>query len=76
MNKKILELLLKANHLTDQLNGLPMHDSSYHLFLEKFSELIIQECIDVVSDVKMHVDDGSFTISASEEIRDHFGWVK
>lgn len=40
--------------------------------LQKFAELIIQECMDVVKDINQEYDGGSTVVNAAEEIKEHF----
>ena len=40
---------------------------------EKFAELIIRECMDVVRDINQEYDGGSTVVNAAEEIKQHFG---
>lgn len=41
--------------------------------LERFAHRIIRECIQLVKDIRMDVDGGSYTVSAADEIKSHFG---
>ena len=43
------------------------------LFDEKFAELIVRECMDVVRHINQDYDGGSTTINAADEIKEHFG---
>ena len=44
MNEIINKLIDEANQDLDGINNMPMFDSSYNQFLEKFTELVIREC--------------------------------
>ena len=44
MKEIINKLIDEANQDLDGIESLPMCDSSYNQFLEKFAELIIREC--------------------------------
>jgi hypothetical protein len=40
---------------------------------EKFAELIVRECMDVVRDINQEYDGGSTVVNAADEIKEHFG---
>jgi hypothetical protein len=41
--------------------------------MEKFAELLIRECMDIVCDINQEYDGGSTVVNAAEEIREYFG---
>jgi hypothetical protein len=41
--------------------------------MEKFAELLIRECMDIVRDINQEYDGGSTVVNAAEEIREYFG---
>lgn len=72
MNERIKELAHEAGLLVHNPEGVPTK-------LEKFSELLIQECISVVqnlspgyTDYRNQIED-AFRSDCIEEIRHHFG---
>ena len=83
MNKRILELADQAGFIRfspEEDPHTPIDWSSdYSLELEKFAELIVQECIDIVECYKIPVGNSrageiacDLTYSALEDIRDQF----
>lgn len=83
MNKRILELADQAGFIRfspEEDPHTPIDWSSdYSLELEKFAELIIKECIDIVECYKIPVGNSpageiacDLTYSALEDIRDQF----
>ena len=75
MNKRIIELADEAAKFSAML-ALPTGESGDKLFVEKFAELIVQECLDVVA---MRLYLGPEEICRQEckalaaEIKEHFG---
>lgn len=68
MKERIKEIYNKA--LEQQVsNNMAWED----LNPEKFAELIIRECMDVVRDINQEYDGGSTVVNAAEEIKQHFG---
>jgi hypothetical protein len=88
MNKRIRELAKQARKLAadEHTNGdeykLNINDDSYYvqeLIQEKFAELIVQECIDIVSkvpngyrDYRNQIEDAIRT-DCLQAIKEHFG---
>lgn len=64
MNERIKELLVEAEKSVQFLSNSP--DSKKQIAMEKFAELIIQECIAV------HVDDYGYDL-IGYVIKKHFG---
>jgi hypothetical protein len=50
MNERILELAEQATTIVDTVNSQGYSSSYANFDREKFAELIVQECIDVVED--------------------------
>lgn len=76
MNERIRELALQANGpnpfygtLKNQMTLLG--DDA----VEKFAELIVRECIDILPEkVKIHdIYDGSILVQCGQAIKEHFG---
>lgn len=77
MNERIKDLAEEAIRLSvvhtevyrpdGYLNGVSKE------FADKFAELIIKECTNVVVDINQDYDGGSTTVNAAEEIKQHFG---
>lgn len=70
MNERIQEL---AMELAEQLDWNPPHEPTYYTFaaedLEKFAELIVQEC----AEVSKKYAGGSMPVSIALAIKEHFG---
>jgi len=73
MNELIQELAMQANDETGNLFDL--NHKELNVFLEKFAELMVRECIKICSDVEadteMDLSDGALVCMA--EIKEHFG---
>ena len=65
MNERIKQLADQAAKYS-AIMALPTGQSGNELFVEKFAELIVQECIDV------HVDDYGVDI-IGDVLKEHFG---
>ncbi len=52
MNKNIQELINRANEGLDGVAAgtMPMEDSSFDVFMERFAGLIVQDCIHICED--------------------------
>jgi hypothetical protein len=64
MNDRITKLALQAN-LTEVIDSAYQERNDWQPFVEKFAELIIQECANVAADHD--------ALDIYEEIREHFG---
>jgi hypothetical protein len=64
MNERIRELAHKAGLPTYNPEGIPTK-------LEKFAELIVKECVDIVDSHRMKMDSGPTHII--EDFKQHFG---
>jgi hypothetical protein len=83
MNERIKELLNQATtdalyETKDAIDFLdnPVSKQQRELQLEKFAELIVQECIGIVekNESEMHYDNGMYPVYPTVcEIREHFG---
>ena len=79
MNERIKELAEQAgNHYRTTTPGAdtftnPVYGVIPKKFLDKFAELIVRECMDVVCDINQEYDGGSTVVNAAEEIKSHFG---
>lgn len=63
MNNRLKELMLEAGYAEPE-----MIDRA-----QRFAELIIQECVEVVRDINQEYDGGSTVVNAADEIKEHFG---
>lgn len=68
-----LEDLLPNPFAVDYQHGDEPLDLYTEKELERFARRIIHECIELVKDIRMDVDGGSYTVSAADEIKSHFG---
>ena len=70
MNKRIQELMEQAQDWVDQ--RAPFASEEHEWFAEKFAELIVRECIDIVSPyaIRMENFDGGHPIV---DLKKHFG---
>jgi hypothetical protein len=75
MNERLKELVDKTNDFmhTNYLNWLEAQSFYQSIWQERFSELLIRECMDLVRDINQEYDGGSTVVNAAEEIREHFG---
>ena len=69
MNERIKQLAEQAGMGHERWNTT----SQFESFLEKFAELIVRECMDVVRDISQEYDGGSTVVNAADEIKEHFG---
>ena len=69
MNERIEKLVEQAFIITT--DGKIGHVNNY--MVEKFAELIVRECMDVVRDINQEYDGGSTVVNAADEIKEHFG---
>ena len=70
MNQRIQELADEAAKFS-AIMALPTGESGDNLFVEKFAELIIRECAELVKD--FYQEDEFTCYSAKTEIKEHFG---
>lgn len=77
MNERIKELLLEAEQSVQFLSNSV--DSKKQIVMDKFSELIVKECIDVIinvqpgyKDYRNQIED-AFKRDAIEIMKNHFG---
>ena len=70
MNERIQELADEAAKFS-AIMALPTGESGDNLFVEKFAELIIRECAELVKD--FYQEDEFTCYSAKTEIKEHFG---
>ena len=70
MNPRIQELANEAAKFS-AIMALPTGESGDNLFVEKFAELIIRECAELVKD--FYQEDEFTCYSAKTEIKEHFG---
>ena len=82
MNERIKELSEQAHHITaDELAHLQrVHNRTYDLnesaaiYNEKFAELIVQECIDIIAPYTVRMSrPGEEYLHPIQEIRKNFG---
>ena len=76
MNERIKLLAEQARlYASEQYPGsfVKYDPKWFEFYNEKFAELIVRECMDVVRDINQEYDGGSTVVNAAEEIRDHFG---
>jgi hypothetical protein len=73
MNKRIKELAEQAQDWADA--HAPYASEEHEYFVEKFAELIVQECADLFKNVLISVETehGHQSVMASKFIRNHFG---
>jgi len=69
MNGRILELAEQAGASVSTIGGIFINKTN--LDIEKFAELIIQECAGKVDNILREKKDGGGTMG--DEIREHFG---
>jgi len=69
MNERILELAEQAGASVSTIGGIFINKTN--LDIEKFAELIIQECAGKVDNILREKKDGGGTMG--DEIREHFG---
>ena len=70
MNQRIKELADEAAKFS-AIMALPTGESGDNLFVEKFAELIVRECAELVKD--FYQEDEFTCYSAKTEIKKHFG---
>ena len=70
MNERIQELADEAAKFS-AIMALPTGESGDNLFVEKFAELIVRECAELVKD--FYQEDEFTCYSAKTEIKEHFG---
>ena len=70
MNERIKELADEAAKFS-AIMALPTGESGDNLFVEKFAELIVRECAELVKD--FYQEDEFTCYSAKTEIKEHFG---
>ena len=70
MNQRIKELADEAAKFS-AIMALPTGESGDNLFVEKFAQLIIRECAELVKD--FYQEDEFTCYSAKTEIKEHFG---
>lgn len=68
MNDRIQELASQAGLYDFVLIAMGIDEE-----LEKFAELLIRECMDVVRDINQEYDGGSTVVNAADEIAEYFG---
>ena len=68
MNERIQELAMRAN--SHHGNSFDLNYKELDVFLSKFAELIVRECIDTVSDCSVEYCTRPQIVS---EIKQHFG---
>jgi len=69
MNERIRELAVEAAKYSATM-FLPTGENGDELFIEKFAELIVQECIDTVLDSSVEY---TTRPRIAEELKEHFG---
>lgn len=69
MNERIRELLLKAASDYNDANGVFIPDD----FVEKFAELIVEECIREIGYKSIELLDIDFYPHYQERLKKHFG---
>lgn len=78
MNERILDIAIKSGHIVGQL-PLNTNEKIQLAGLEKFAELIVAECIDVIQKVKPQYGDYRDRIENAQsaycigQIKRHFG---
>jgi hypothetical protein len=77
MNKRIRELAAKAEEQTSIIlreHGISGSARIREVFREKFAELIVQDCIDILSPYTVNMNRiGEECLHPIQEIRKHFG---
>jgi len=71
MNKRIFELADEAAKFS-AIMALPAGESGDKLFVEKFAELIVRECIDRINRVGI-LEDVEQSGMIVQNVREHFG---
>ena len=73
MNERIKELADEAAKFSAVM-ALPTGESGDKLFVEKFAELIVRECIDIISPYTIRMGrPGEEYLHPIQEIKTHFG---
>ena len=68
MNERIRELAVQAGYTP--LPGFDFANDIQELFIKKFAELIVKECVNIVTDAVDHREPAS---TYADKIREHFG---
>jgi len=72
MNERIRQLAEQASHQSP--DGYPVTIPYSKDFAEKFAELIVQECLNIVEPVEDSGDEWCITLKeTAQEIKEHFG---
>lgn len=72
MNERIEKLIEQASHQSP--DGYPVTIPYSKDFAEKFAELIVQECLNIVDPVEDSGDEWCITLKeTAQEIKEHFG---
>ena len=72
MNKRIRLLADEAAKFSAVMT-LPTGESGDDLFVEKFAELIIRECVDIAQNHVMNISTYADAECVSNQIKEHFG---
>ena len=76
MNERIQELAEQAKkYAIDKLDETGELHKYYDVYFEKFAELIVQECINILPE-KVKIDDlydGKILVQCGMAIKEHFG---
>ncbi len=78
MNERIKELALQAGATTTQRSGW-IDYGTLDLDVEKFAQLIVRECMDLLEDFTNDIYFGGIeyaVVGASETLQEHFGIEK
>lgn len=72
MNERIRQLAEQASHQSP--DGYPVTIPYSKDFAEKFAELIVRECLNIVEPVEDSGDEWCITLKeTAQEIKEHFG---
>jgi len=74
MNKRILKLLKQASKLANTDDNKDIDRNFDMIVAEKFAELIVQECIDIIAPYSVRmIRPGELYLHPIQEIQQHFG---
>ena len=71
MNSRIEELANEAAKFS-AIMALPTGESGDELFVEKFAELIVQECLLAISKTDVTLEEMSVLIKCHDQVEKHF----
>lgn len=73
MNHRILELAEHCDFYVGNEHSDKSHEEQQRLFLEKFAELIVRECLEIVNRKEYSYHEADPLWETAELIKEHFG---